>query len=181
MAEKQYKNISTIVKKCLEDHGMSTFDQRAKQAFQELKKFLHNLYSKPLPKALALRAKREYKTIQSIQQLLYQRPDIVLRRTDKSKVFYIGKASDFEQKTEEYMLKTKAYEEIIDGHCPLGDNLCAVQNLLNYFVTTKALTSQQRSKLSPKLNTLELGHFHALPKPHKVTIYFSIYYLGSTD
>ncbi|CAF1609905.1 unnamed protein product [Rotaria magnacalcarata] len=149
---------------------MSNFDQPAKQAFQELKTLLHNLYSKRLPRSLALRAKREYKTIQSIQQLLCQRPDIVIRRTDKSKVFYIGKASDFEQKTEEYMLKTKAYEEIIDGRCPLGDNLRAVRNLLNYFVTTKALTSQQRSKLSPKLNKLELGHFHALPKPHKVTI-----------
>ncbi|CAF1254965.1 unnamed protein product [Rotaria magnacalcarata] len=168
IAEKQYKNISATVKTCLEDHGISTVDQPAKQAFQELKTLLHNLYSKPLARSLALRAKREYKTIQSIQQLLCQRPDIVIRRTDKSKVFYIGKVSDFEQKTEEYMLKTKAYEEIIHGRSPLGDNLRAVRNLLNYFVTTKALTSQQRSKLSPKLNKLELGHFHALPKPHKL-------------
>ncbi|CAF4035610.1 unnamed protein product, partial [Rotaria sp. Silwood1] len=81
IAEKQYKNISATVKTCLEDHGISTVDQPAKQAFQELKTLLHNLYSKRLPRSLALRAKREYKTIQSIQQLLCQRPDIVIRRT----------------------------------------------------------------------------------------------------
>ncbi|CAF5166656.1 unnamed protein product, partial [Rotaria magnacalcarata] len=46
IAEKQYKNISTTVKTCLEDHGISTVDQPAKQAFQELKTLLHNLYSK---------------------------------------------------------------------------------------------------------------------------------------
>ena len=46
-------------------------------------------------KNLQLRTQREYKTVQSVRRLLRQRPDIVIRRTDKSKVFYIVKVSEF--------------------------------------------------------------------------------------
>ncbi|CAF1054735.1 unnamed protein product [Rotaria sordida] len=113
------------------------------------------------------RAKHEYKIVQSIRHLLRDRSDIVIRRTDKSKVFYIGKATDFARKSEEYMLKTKAYQEITSGRCPLSDMLYAVQTLLSSLVTQKALSFQQYSKISPRLNKLELGHYHGLPKPHK--------------
>ncbi|CAF1296249.1 unnamed protein product [Rotaria sordida] len=105
-----------------------------------------------------------------INDLKYVIPcqNIVIRRTDKSKVFYIGKATDFARKSEEYMLKTKAYQEITSGRCPLSDMLCAVQTLLSSLLAQKALSFQQYSKISPKLNKLELGHYHDLPKPHKV-------------
>ena len=66
------------------------------------------------------RARYEYKIVRSIQHLLK-------KRTDKSKVFYIGKLDDLERKAQEYMVKTQAYEEIIDQRCPLSDNLHAVQ------------------------------------------------------
>ncbi|CAF2189948.1 unnamed protein product [Rotaria magnacalcarata] len=167
IVNEQYQNISRIVKNCLNDHRISTIDGRSKQAFQALKNILHELYSKPLPRKLAKRAKQEHKIVQSIQKLLVQRPDIVIRRTDKSKVFYIGKATDFVRKAKEYMLKTKAYEEITNGRCPLADNLHAVQTLLNYLVTKRVLTVQQRNRLLPKLNQLELGHYYGLPKAHK--------------
>jgi hypothetical protein len=36
--------------------------------------------------------------VRQIRSLIRQRPDIVIRRTDKSKVFYISKAADFERK-----------------------------------------------------------------------------------
>ena len=69
------------------------------------------------------------------------------------------------------MLKTKAYEEITNGRCPLADNLRAVQTLLDYLVAKNALTKNQHNQLSPKLNNLELGHYHGLPKPHKVNLF----------
>ncbi|CAF3099807.1 unnamed protein product [Rotaria sp. Silwood2] len=65
------------------------------------------------------------------------------------------------------MLKTEAYEEIKDGHCPLANNFYAVQNLLNNLVSKKALTKQQRNKMVSRSNKLELGYYHGLPKPHK--------------
>ena len=136
----QFKNISTIVKNCLKDHNISRTDAKAKQAFQELEHLLSELYSKPLSTSLALRSQQEYKIVRSIQQLLHCRTDIVIRRTDKSKVFYIGKAIDFERKAQEYMSKTEAYQEITSGRSPLSDILRSVQTLLENLVRSKFLT-----------------------------------------
>ncbi|CAF1561959.1 unnamed protein product, partial [Rotaria sordida] len=154
------------VKNCLQDHRITTTNKRAEEAFQALQCILHELQSKKLSRKLEKRAKREYKIVQSIRHLLRDRSNIVIRRTDKSKVFYIGKATDFARKLEEYMLKTEAYQEITSSHCPLSDMLYAVQTLLSSLLAQKALSFQQYSKISPKLNKLELGHYHVLPKPH---------------
>ncbi|CAF4659881.1 unnamed protein product [Rotaria sp. Silwood2] len=97
---------------------------------------------------LETRVQREHKIVQSIQSLLRNRSDIVIRRTDKSKVFYIGNATDFAGKAEEYMLKTNACQEVKNS-------------------PQKAVTFQQYKKISPNTNKLELGHYHGLPKPHK--------------
>ena len=126
----QYESISTTVQSCLRDHQMSTPDDRAKH---------------------------ERNVVRGIRRLLRGRNDIVVRRTDKCKVFYIGKADDFTRKAEEYMSRTEAYEEISDGHCLLADNLRAVQTLLDYLLLKRALTKSQHQRLLPKLNKLELG------------------------
>jgi hypothetical protein len=166
----QYDKISTIIKNCLWDHRISTADQRAKQAFQALKDILYQFQSKQLPRKLQMRAQREYKIVQTIQRLLCrQRSNIIICRTDKSKVFYIGKRNDFLCKTQEYMLKTQAYEELTNDQCPLAINYNAVQTLLECFVKKNVLTAKQRNQLLPNKNQLELGHYHALPKPHKVS------------
>lgn len=134
-----------------------------------MKNLIHSVYSKPLPKALKLKAQREHAIVKSIQKILRQRPDIVIRRTDKSKVFYIGKASDLERKAEEYMMKTKAYDDVTNFGCPLIDNVNAVEKLLNTFLQKGVLTKQQHKRLIVKPEKLELAHFHTLPKPHKVS------------
>ena len=74
------------------------------------------------------------------------------------------------------MLKTEAYEEITNGRCPLADNLHSVNTLLDYLVTKHALTEKQRKHLTPKRYNLELGHYHGLPKPHKVSLFQLVYY-----
>ena len=70
------------------------------------------------------------------------------------------------------MARTQAYTEIIDQRCPLSENYRAVRNLLDYLMNQKALTKKQRDSLTPKIDKLELGHYHGLPKPHKVVIFF---------
>jgi hypothetical protein len=167
----QYQTISTTVKDCLKDNGLLITNERTSQAFQALEHIMNECKSKKLSKKLNIRAQREHKIVRYIQRVLRQRPDIIIRRTDKSKVFYIGKASDFERKAQEYMLKTEAYQEITNDRCPLADNLRAVQTLLDYFVTQNALTKKQRNQICPKLDKLELGHYHGIPKPHKVNSY----------
>jgi len=173
----QYQNISSIVKNCLKDHRIPIHDEHTKQAFSALQCIFSELQLHKLTNKLGRRAQYEYKIVRAIQRLLRQRPDIVIRRTDKNKVFYIGRASDFERKAKEYMLKTEAYEEISNDRCPLADNLHCVQTLLAYLVTKQALTKKQSKQLSPNVTTLELAHYHGLPKPHKVsgfqTSYFS--------
>ena len=51
---------------------------------------------------------------------------------------------------------------------PLAEHLSAVQTLLNYLEKAQVLSSELRKKISPKLNKLELGYYHGLPKLHKV-------------
>lgn len=168
LVTEQHHSLSITIKNCLNDFQISTIDERRRQAFQVLRQLLFECYSKSIPKKLELRAKQEKQIVRSIQRVLMQRSDVVIRRTDKSKVFYIGQAVDFERKAQEYMSKTNAYEEIMNGRCPLKDHLCIVENLLKYFASKNILTIQQRNRLMPSLQTLELGHYHGLPKPHKV-------------
>jgi hypothetical protein len=147
---------------------MSVTDERAKQTFSELECVVYNLHSKPLPRKLYQRARREYTIVERLQQFLLKRPDIIVRPIDKGKGFYIGNTATIEYKTQEYMDKTEAYKEITIGHCPLADNLRAVQNVLDYLVKQKVITKAQRDKLLPNSNKLELAHLYTLPKVHKV-------------
>ena len=170
---KQYDKMSTIIKNCLWDHRIATADERGKQAFQALKDILYKFQSKQLPRKLQLRTQREHKIVQTIQKLLcHQRSNIIICRTDKSKVFYIGKRNDFLCKTQEYMLKTQAYEQITNDQCPLAFIYNAVKTLLEWLVKRNALTSKQLKQLLPDKSQLELSHYHAIPKPHKVNIFF---------
>jgi hypothetical protein len=173
----QYQKISSKVKDCLQDHRIPIADERAKQAFSGLERIFNEFQLQKLSKKLRRRAQYEHKIVRSIQRVIHRRSDIVVRRTDKNKVFYIGKAVDFTSKAEKYMVKTEAYEEIANGRCPLADNLSAVKTLLKYLVTKKALIQKQADRLSPKLDSLELGHYHGLPKPHKVNLFQSRFYI----
>ena len=165
----QYQTISATVKECLNDHRMAKADARAQQAFSELKGILHELPLKKVPKKLVLRAEREQKIVRSIQRLLRQRPDVMVCQVDKAKTLYFGDASVMARKAHDYMVKTNAYQEITDGRSPLADNYNAVQKLIDSIVKTKGLTEKQAKKLRPALITLELAHYHTLPKIHKVS------------
>ena len=50
----------------------------------------------------------------------------------------------------------------------LNENLHAVQTLLQNLLQHNAITKELYDKLYPKINQLELAHFHGLPKVHKV-------------
>jgi hypothetical protein len=127
MIENEYETISKIVKKCLDQNQTSITDERAKQAFSELEHIINDLYRKPLPRRLYRCARREYKKIQCLQKFLRSRSDIIICQIDKSPGFYLGDAATITLKAYEYMTNTKAYQEIVDGHSPLADNLHAIQ------------------------------------------------------
>ena len=108
-------------------------------------------------------------TTKDIQQKLYRtRQKIVLRRTDKIKVFHLGSFNDYEQKATHYMMKTCAYEEVHNGKCPLAANLSSVMDLLDRLLKNNAINIKQWSAMKPNRDKVELGHLYFLPKPHKV-------------
>ncbi|CAF4716402.1 unnamed protein product, partial [Rotaria sp. Silwood2] len=59
----------------------------------------------------------------SIHCYLRKYQQVILRRTDKSKVFHLGDANDYQRKVREYMQETETYEEIPSGISPLAVNL----------------------------------------------------------
>ena len=166
--DEQYQFISTTIQNCLCDHGILISNQSIRESFQKLQTSLHQFKSNKVATFQQKRAQYEYSIVRSIQHLLRHRSDIMIRRTDKSKVFYIGKATDFIQKAADYMSKTEAYQEITSGRCPFFSIFNTVQHLLRHLIRTRALTTKQCNRISPKLDSLELGHYHGLPKPHKV-------------
>ena len=77
MLKKQYENVSTTVKSCLQDNKVLVADARAKQAFSALEDLFMRLANEKIPKWLIYRAQYEHKIVRSIHRLLQQRPDIV--------------------------------------------------------------------------------------------------------
>ena len=168
LINQQYESLSSVVKRCLQDNYISITDDRAKQAFAALKEILQKLYSKSINKKLLRTVRRNLQILRCLKRMLKDRSEIVIRRTDKSKVFYVGRIDDFTRKTNEYMSKTEAYEEVKTGQSPLPDILQAVQSLLNFMFSKNIFNAKQCRYLSPKMDQLELAHYHGLPKPHKV-------------
>ena len=166
----QILTVSGPVKGCLADHGWLSSEPKDKEAFPSLKDRMYQLQSRQLPHHLATRARREQALVKSIQTLLRKRPDIVLRRPDKRKGFYLGNAADFERKGMKYMIDTEAYQELTNGQCPLADNYNAVRRLLQELLKRRAINQDQYKMMLPKFNTLELAHLHFIPKVHKVRL-----------
>jgi hypothetical protein len=81
---------------------MSVSDERTKQTFSELQNIVHELHVRKLTRKLEIRARNQYALVRSIRRFIQNRSNIIVCRTDKSKVFYIGKTDDFLHKATEY-------------------------------------------------------------------------------
>ncbi|CAM4987290.1 unnamed protein product [Rotaria socialis] len=167
IAKSEYEATSDTTKKSLGSNQMSITDERANKAFPELEQTIKDIHSKPLPSKLYRRARREQRTVKRLQKLLHTRSDIIVRRVDKGEGFYIGNAATMDDKTEEYMNKTEAYQELPTDHYHLVDILRSTEAVLDYLVKKKAITKSQRDKLLPNVDKMELAYLYALPKVHK--------------
>ncbi|CAF3341905.1 unnamed protein product [Rotaria socialis] len=170
LAKINYERISNIAKECIGKHQMSVSDERAKLAFRELEQMIQELYTKPLSRKLYRRARHEYRIVKRLQKLIRTQSDIIIRRIDKGEGFYLGRKTTMDMKTQEYMNKTEAYQVITTDQCPLMNILHSVENLLDYLLKNKAITSDRRKKLLPDVNKLELAYLYTLPKIHKAGI-----------
>lgn len=94
---------------------------------------------------------------------------VIIRPTDKSKVFHLESVEDYHRKALEYMEKTNAYEEIPSGINPYLDHLRAVLTLIDPLLKNKAINLQLwKRKMRPDPKTIELAHLYFIPKAHKV-------------
>ena len=108
---------------------------------QQLETFLYEQDTTP-PSYLEIhRARKERRLVQSIRHRLKKNKHI-LRVTDKSGIFHIGHAQDYERKAEAYRQRTGAYVELAND--PLWSVFDEVVHLLNDL------------------------YLYFIPKPHKV-------------
>ena len=91
----------------------------------------------------------------------------ILRKSDKSKVFHLGKVDDYEKKSEEYMAKTQAYK-CLGTDDPLPDLIQRTNRHLLDLRLAKWITQKQYEKLCINPNEVELAHLYYLPKPYKI-------------
>ena len=172
--EREYNRLYNGNIKNLTNYHVSDKDTRALEYFTALKTLLEQLYMKPLPKQLKIRAQYIYQKIKSIQRIL-QNSNIIVGQTDKSKLFFFMNAQDYAEKIKDYMTKTNAYEEIISGICPLADDLHSVISLLDYLKATKRINNEQYKEMFPNLKGSELAHIYFNLKIHKVKLFFSLF------
>ena len=93
--------------------------------------------------------------------------NIVLQKTDKSKVFHLGRFEDYLKKSEEYMADTQAYC-CLEKEDPLTD---LVQRTNKYLLDLRLvhwISQKQYEQLCVNPNETELAHLYYLPKAHKL-------------
>ena len=133
-----------------------------------LQNSLIHRYMNPLPLMDQLRARRELKLIKSIRRKL-KTHKLIIRQTDKSGVFYIGRTIDCKRKAMEYRQKTNAYEELSSN--PLNEIFDQVIQLLNKLRSVNRIKERQKFSMIPNRDKVELACMYFLPKAHKVIIF----------
>ncbi|CAF4641818.1 unnamed protein product [Rotaria sp. Silwood2] len=169
ITEREYKRLYDENVKNLTDYAFSTTDTRAKEYFLAIQNLLQQLYMKPIPNKIARNAQYLSRMIKSMQRQL-RKANIAVGQTDKSKLFFFIDAQEYEEKIQNYMTKTNAYQEITSGICPLADNLHLVLLVLDHLSQRKEITSEQYKKMKPDLEKLELAHIYFNLKVHKPDI-----------
>ena len=91
----------------------------------------------------------------------------IVRKSDKSKVFHLGKVDDYENKSEEYMARTQAYK-CLGTYDPLPDLIQRTNKYLLNLRLAKWITQKQYEQLCINASEVELAHLYYLPKPHKI-------------
>ncbi|CAF1470480.1 unnamed protein product [Rotaria magnacalcarata] len=111
--------------------------------------------------------KKNYGRLVKRFKFKFKSTNTILRKTDKSKVFHLGKVDDYTKKSDEYMERTKAYKCLgtID---PLPDLIRRTNKYLLDLRLAKWISQKQYEQLCIKnSNDVELAHLYYLPKAHK--------------
>ena len=110
--------------------------------------------------------KKNYHRIVKRLKHKFRSTKTVTRKTDKSKVFHLGKLEDYEKKSKEYMDKTEAFQCLgtID---PLPSLIERTNKYLLDLRLAHWITQKQYEQLCINPRDTELAHQYYLPKAHK--------------
>ncbi|CAF3517214.1 unnamed protein product, partial [Rotaria sp. Silwood2] len=92
--------------------------------------------------------------------------NLILQKTDKSKVFHLGTRQHYEKKSNEYMEKTKAYE-CLGENDPLPNLIERTNKYLLDLRLAHWITQKQYEILCVKPTEAKLAHLYYLPKTNK--------------
>ena len=164
--KKQHQNLmDVIIPYLVRVHHIPQTSTIIKHFSQQLETYLHERYMAPLSYLRVYRTRQELKLIKSIRYRL-KKGKHILRVTDKSGIFHIGHAKDYEHKAEAYQQKTQAYMQLESD--PLWSVFDKVVQLLNNLRAKKHIMAWQLNQMMPKKEETELAHLYFIPKPHKV-------------
>jgi len=135
------------------------------QFSQQLLVCLRARYKTPVSYLDAHRTRKELKLLRTIQFRL-KKHKYILRVTDKSGIFHLGHATDYERKAEAYRQKTAAYTQLEND--PLWPVFDKVVRLLNDLRAKNYIRAWQRVQMMPKREKTALAYLYFIPKPHKV-------------
>ncbi|CAF3228087.1 unnamed protein product [Rotaria sp. Silwood2] len=137
--QKQHKSLqhdlNILFNKCEVNVALSMFIRN------EIKKLFTKIFSISLPTSLRERALYEKQLVQSIREHL-KANDLILRRTaDQRNVFYLANKTEFEEKSNEYMIKMDTFK------------LCHIIDKENLQGTRDYLTTKMKS-MNEQLQTI---------------------------
>jgi hypothetical protein len=162
--------MKSVTSHLVDVHRISMTSPIIKQFSQQLETYLNQQYKATLPYRDIYRARRELKLIKSIRFRI-KKGKYILRVTDKSGIFHLGHAKDYEQKAEAYREKTGAYIRLEND--PLWTVFDKVVHLLNDLRSKDQIRVRQLDKMMPKRDKVALAYLYFIPKPHKVIFSFS--------
>lgn len=162
LAHKRMTNeIELVVKKINKtfiEHGWVLPQQRVQIFIDSLEKILTDCHDKHPPST-------QLKDINNLR-MKFEMSQTVIRKTDKSKVFHLGKLDDYKEKTRMYMNKTQAYQDLGPTN-PLETLVECTNSFLYGLWYNKHLSQIQYERLKVKKGEAELAHLYFLPKAHK--------------
>lgn len=166
-ARQQYSTImKTVITHLIRVHRMPLTSTVIQQFSQRLLGYLRARYMAPVSYLDAHRTRKELKLIKQIQFRL-KKHNYILRVTDKSGIFHLGHAADYERKAEAYRQRTAAYIELDSD--PLWAVFDKVVRLLNDLRAKNYIRVWQLNQMMPDRKKIALAYLYFIPKPHKVT------------
>lgn len=164
--QREHKTImETVTTHLVRLHRMPLASTIIEQFSQQLFVYLRERYLAPVSYLDAHRTRKQLKLIKTIQFRL-KKYKYILRVTDKSGIFHLAHATDYERKADAYRQKTAAYIELEND--PLSSVFDKVVRLLNDLHAKNHIRTWQLEQMMPNREKTALAYLYFIPKPHKV-------------